>query len=158
MKLFSKKKEEEKKELPPLRFPEFPKEPKVPRYEPGITPTEASSIKQAVSPPRLEIPIRKPMARRPIMPMERRPVYEAPVEEPEEIQKRGRTLFVKIERYKEAVAKMEHIKDKIVEAEKILSKLDEMKRKEDEELARWHQDLETIKTKILSVDRSLFEG
>ena len=74
------------------------------------------------------------------------------------MQKRGQTLFVRIERYKEAVANMEHIKDKIIEAEKILGKLDELKRKEDEELTRWHQDLETIKTKILSVDKSLFEG
>lgn len=159
MKLFSKKKEEAKPELPPLKFPEFPKEPKVPRYEPGVTPNEAASIKQAVS-PRLEIPIRKPMAMRPMgpPPMERpaAPAYEAPREE--EVQTRGQTLFVKIERYREAVAKMEHIKDKIVEAEKILAKLDEMKRKEDEELSRWHQDLETIKNKIIAVDRNLFEG
>lgn len=153
MKLFSKKKEE-KPELPPLKFPEFPKEPKVPRFEPGISPAEAISIKQAVS-PKLEIPIRKPMVRRPSAPSMERPAYE-PHEE--EVQKRGQTLFVKIERYKEAAAKMEHIKDKIIEAEKILRKLDEMKRKEDEELIKWHQDLDTIKEKILSVDRSLFEG
>lgn len=155
MKLFSKKKEE-KPELPPLKFPEFPKEPKVPRYEP-VSPAETTAIKQAVSPPMLEIPIRKPMARRPVT------YPAAPMEAPyepreEEVQKRGQTLFVKIERYKEAAAKMEHIKEKIVEAEKILRKLDEMKRREDEELTRWHQDLNTIKEKILSVDRSLFEG
>jgi len=164
MKLFSKKKEEAKPELPPLKFPEFPKEQKVPRYEPGISPTEATSIKQAVS-PKLEMPIRKPMARRPISPapMER-PAYAAPArekpmrEEPEEVQKRGQTLFVQIDRYKEAAAKMEHIKEKITEAERILEKLDEMKSKEDEELTKWHHDLETIKSKILSVDKSLFEG
>lgn len=167
MKLFSKKKEEEKKELPPLRFPEFPKESRVPSYEQRISPAEAASIKQAVAPSvpeRLEIPIRKPMARRPApMPMER-PAYRAPAYEapsaPEErgIQTRGQTLFVKIERYKDAVMKMDHIKDKIIEAEKILAKLDELKSKEDEELTKWHQDLETIKHKILSVDKSLFEG
>lgn len=156
MKLFAKKKEEAKTELPPLKFPEFPKEQKVPSYEPGVTPGEATSIKEAVS-PRLEIPIRKPVARIPTFsqPIGReRPAYE----EREGIQKRGQTLFVKIERYKDATAKMDHIKDKIMEAERVLKKLDEMKRKEDEELIRWHQDLEVIKTKILSVDKSLFEG
>jgi len=161
MKLFSKKGEEAKPELPPLRFPEFPKEEaKVPSYEAGISPAEAASLKEAIQ-PRLEIPIRKPMMRPTAPPiMERQPVEESSYEEPEEKgnQKRGQTLFVKIERYKEAVAKMEHIKEKITEAEKILGKLDEMKRQEDEELIKWHQDLETIKTKILSVDRSLFEG
>jgi hypothetical protein len=161
MKLFSKKGEDAKPELPPLKFPEFPKEEsKVPSYEGGISPAEAASLKEAIQ-PRLEIPIRKPMMRPTSSPiMERSPVEESSYEEPEEkgIQKRGQTLFVKIERYKEAAAKMEHIKEKIIEAEKILSRLDEMKRQEDEELIRWHQDLETIKTKILSVDRNLFEG
>lgn len=161
MKLFSKKSEEAKPELSPLRFPEFPKEePKIPSYESGISASEAASIKEAITQPRLEIPIRKPMMMRPTMPQTMEQPAEKPYEEPEEkeIQKRGQTLFVQIERYKEAVAKMEHIKEKINEAEKILSKLDEMKRQEDEELLRWHEDLETIKNKILSVDRSIFEG
>lgn len=163
MKLFSKKREEAKPELPPLKFPEFPKEEtKVPSYESGISASEAASLKEAIQ-PRLEIPIRKPIMRPPVSQppfMERPRVEERRYEEPEEkgIQKRGQTLFVKIERYKEAVAKMDHIKEKIIEAEKVLSKLDEMKRQEDEELIRWHQDLETIKTKILSVDKNLFEG
>ncbi len=158
MKLFSKKSEEAKQELPPLKFPEFPKEePKIPSYE-GVSPAEAASIKEAIA-PRLEIPIRRPMMRPTVPLIMERPVKK-PYEEPEEkeIQKRGQTLFVQIDRYKEAVVKMEHIKEKIVEAEKILNKLDEMKRQEDEELLRWHEDLETIKNKILSVDRSLFEG
>lgn len=153
MKLFSKK--EEKPELPPLRFPEFPKEqPKVPAYEPGISPAEAASIKQAVTTPGLEIPIRKPMPTRPSF--TEKPAYVAPEHE-RETQKRGQTLFVKMERYKEAVSKMDHIKETITEAEKVLRKLDEIKRQEDEELSRWHQDLETIKSKILSIDKSLFE-
>lgn len=160
MKLFSKKTEESKPELPPLKFPEFPKEEtKIPSYEPGISPAEAASIKQAVTMPRLEIPIRKPMTRMPTTPTyAERSSYQEPAAEEKEVQKRGQTLFVKIERYKDAAAKMEHIKDKIIEAERILSMLDEMKAKEDEELSRWHQDLETIKGKILSVDKSLFEG
>lgn len=152
MKLFSKK--EAKPELPPLKFPEFPKEgPKVPAYESGISPAEAASIKQAITMPGLEIPIRKPMPVKPSF--TERPTYEAPERE-KEIQKRGQTLFVKIERYKDAVTKMEHIKETIIEAEKILKKLDEMKQEEDQELSKWHQDLEMIKSRILSVDKSLF--
>ncbi|MDP2909235.1 MAG: hypothetical protein Q8N77_05500 [Nanoarchaeota archaeon] len=154
MKLFSKK--EAKPELPPLKFPEFPKEePKIPAYEQGISPAEAASIKQAITMPGLEIPIRKPMPVRPTF--TEKPAYTAPEHE-RETQKRGQTLFIKMERYKEAIIKMEHIKETISEAEKILRKLDEIKRQEDEELARWHQDLEVIKSKILSIDNSLFEG
>ena len=160
MKLFSKKKEEAKSELPPLKFPEFPQGgSKVPKYESGISSEEASSIKEAVA-PKLEIPIRKPMTRKPILPPSapsyQKPMPTAPV--PGEIQKRGQALFVKMERYREAVEKMQHIKDKITEAERVLSHLDEIKRKEDEELTKWHQDLEIIKTKLLAVDRNLFGG
>jgi len=173
MKLFSKKSEEPKAELPPLKFPEFPKEESdIPSYESGISADEAASIKQAVNQPRLEIPIRKPLTPvRPVAPppveaphieepvYEERPQQPSPYEErsTEDLQKRGQTLFVKMERYKEAVAKMDHIKDRINEAEKILTKLDDLKRQEDEELARWHEDLGTIKEKILSIDKSLFE-
>jgi len=86
------------------------------------------------------------------------PEQEMPHEETHDIQHRGQTLFVKMERYKDALAKMDHIKEKITEAEKILKKLDEIKRQEDEELSRWHQDLEIIKNKILAVDKGIFEG
>ncbi len=165
MKLFSKKKEEPKPELPPLKFPEFPQESNVPSYNEE---SEAESIKQAVE-PSLDIPIRKPMGRSsPISPPPQEEIYnnepidktEAPsYQEPTTpgIQKRGQTLFVQIERYREAVTKMEHIKEKLAEAEKILSRLDDMKRKEDEELQKWHQDLESLRNKILSVDKNLFE-
>ncbi|MCG2717515.1 MAG: hypothetical protein L6408_01600 [Nanoarchaeota archaeon] len=161
MKLFSKKKEEAKHELPPLRFPEFPKEKKVPSYESDITPQEAVSLKEAVAPPNLEIPIRKPMPRSPIaapqraMPIAPEEGYGDPNQE---LQGRGQTLFVKIERYRNALAKMEHIKDKIMEAERVLANLDEMKRQEDQEITKWHQDLSLIKNKLLSVDKGLFEG
>ncbi len=40
---FFTKKKETKKELPPLKFPEFPK------YESEISPTETSQIREAVS-------------------------------------------------------------------------------------------------------------
>lgn len=162
MNLFSKKKEEAKPELPPLKFPEFPKEKKVPSYESEVTPQEAASLKEAVAPPNLEIPIRKPMPKAPVTPaMPKEPMAPEGQEygDPhEELQGRGQTLFVKIERYKNALAKMEHIKDKLMEAERILANLDEMKRQEDQELTKWHQDLSLIKNKLLSVDKGLFEG
>lgn len=155
MKLFSKKKEEPKPELPPLKFPEFPKEkPSIPAFEHTMPPSETAMIKRAVTPqPGVEIPIRKPLPQKTVAP-EPKPRYE----EPQEVQRKGQTLFVKIERYREATAKIEEIKSKIAEAEKILQNLDDMKRQEDEELKVWHQDIETIKSKILAIDREMFEG
>jgi len=196
MKLFSKKGEQEKQDLPPLKFPEFPKEPKIPSYkpepaaqpqaapkqepeqvakppqykpEPAAQPQptipEAKAIKQAISQKAtkenadLEIPIRKPAARQPIIPAaeERLQEYHYQPERPEEVQKRGQTLFVQIDRYKEAMARMENIKDKIIEAENVLKDLEELKLQENDDLIKWHQDLDIIKNKILAVDKTLFE-
>lgn len=158
MRLFSKKKDEPKPELPPLKFPEFPKEKQaIPPMEHRIPPSEATMIKKAVTPPpKWDIPIRKPVAPKfeAPEPVEPKPRYGGP----REVQTKGQTLFVKIERYREAVERIEQIKEKITEAEKVLRGLDEMKRREDEELIVWHQDLEAIKGKILAVDRELFEG
>lgn len=176
MKLFSKKKEEPKSELPPLRFPEFPKEkPSIPKFEHTIPPSETAMIKKAVTPPQpsIDIPIRKPVAQKAPEPeprpryeerpqYEEKPRYEEPQESHEklyeEVQRKGQTLFVKIERYREASAKIEDIKDKIAEAEKVLKNLTDAKREEDEELKMWHHDMETIKGKILAIDRELFGG
>lgn len=159
MGLFTKKKEEIKPELPPLKFPRFSKEAQPPVYEQEISPSEAASIKQSVSQNSersedLEIPIRRPIIRKSTSPPKATHLEHTS----KDLQKRGQTLFVKMERYKEAIVKMDSIKDKIIEAESILKKLDELKQKEEQDLTKWHQDLEIIKSKILSVDKSLFES
>src|SRR3989338_8440836 len=137
MGLFSRKKEgDEGEELPPLRFPEMGRERRLPRYESEISPAEASSIKEAVQ-PGLEIPIRKPRQYRPLPAVpEERPL---PMDEPQEMPlaemrespshlAQGRSMFVKVERYREALHKMNHLKDKLAEAEKILRRLDDLKK------------------------------
>ncbi|MEM4244717.1 MAG: hypothetical protein QXR60_00735 [Candidatus Nanoarchaeia archaeon] len=167
MGLFSKKKEEEKQELPPLKFPEFPKE--QPSYESTIAPSDQTMIKRAISPPpSLMIPIRKPMPEkeeyepeRPVMRprMEERPrprVEERPRME-EYRPQRERTLFIKVDKYKDILAKMEDIKAKIAESEKALQKLQEINTDEAHELKVWQEDLNKVKDTLIAIDRKLFE-
>jgi len=147
MGLFSKKKEEKPHELPPLKFPEFPKEQTVPLFE--KFPSETDNIKKAVSPSNLP---EEDLMERPFSPIRKNIIREQP---PNEVE--GNTLFVKIENFRLVKEKMEHIKDKISETEKILDKIDELRREEERELTMWSNDLNSIKTRLLTIDKNLFE-
>lgn len=144
---FTKKKvEEDKEELSPLplKFPEFSAE--IPKYDEEISPAEMGTIKEAVSSNEpLNIPMRKPM-------------FAAQEKEPFNVEEsKEKTLFIKMDNFKEAVSLMHNIKEKIQEAEKIAEKLNQIKEEEDSELSSWHQNLEEIKENLLSIDKELFE-
>jgi len=154
MKLFSRKEEkvkEEDLELPPLKFPEFPKE------RPILYRDEPDNIREAVG-KSVEIPLRKPMQlQKAIAPRQHELVSMHP-SQPQHSDniKEGRALFIKVERYKDSMSLMQNVKEKLEEAKKILQKLDSIKREEDQELQAWHQDLEEIKERLLTIDRTLF--
>jgi len=147
MGFFSKKKQEDKlQELPPLKFPEFPKEQRIPSFDAH---PETEDIKNAVSsPPNF-----------PESGFEKEELYTKPNDSMEgprnEVE--GNTLFVKIENFKSVKEKMDQIKDKIQETEKILDKIDELRKEEEHELTIWNNDLNSIKTRLLAIDKNLFE-
>jgi len=159
MGLFSKKKPEEKQELPPLKFPEFSKEPS---HE-SLTPSDQGVIKRTIVPPsNLMIPIRKPIAQkaeeipeeeRPRMRMEERP---RPREEYRPAQ-RERTIYVKVDKYRDVMAKMHEIRAKMGEAESIMRRLHEIRSQEEQELRMWESDMNRIKDTLIAIDRTLFD-
>lgn len=162
MGLFSKKKVEEKQELPPLKFPEFSKFKEEPHFE-SVNPSDQGIIKRTiVPPPNLMIPIRKP-----VQPKSEDMMMPMPEERPRQIErprpsefsppKRDRTLFVKIDKYKDVMAKMDTIREKIAESEKVLQRLQQIRGQEDHELKMWQEDLNRVKDTLVAVDRALFE-
>ena len=66
-------------------------------------------------------------------------------------------MFVKIEKYKEVVSTLDEIKNKLKDANDILVELNKIKEQEDHEISSWHSDLEAIKSKLLAIDKALFE-
>jgi len=66
-------------------------------------------------------------------------------------------IFVKLEKFKEAVEKFEQIKDKVMEIEETLKKLKNVKEKEDAELKSWEIEVISIKEKVENIDNSLFK-
>jgi len=137
MSLFGKKQEAEvKDELPPLKFPELPSDKQA---NTEISQNEQMAIKQAVAPAQqVELPQRT----------------EAPAIP---IQEEEKPLFVKIDKYREVISTMNQIKSKLKDADEILAELNKIKRQEDSEIETWHSDIETIKSKLMAIDKALFE-
>lgn len=69
----------------------------------------------------------------------------------------GKPLFIKIEKYKDAINDLENVKKRVREAESILKELERLKAEEEQEIENWKIEMEKIKIKLLDVDKKLFE-
>lgn len=65
-------------------------------------------------------------------------------------------IFVKIDKFKEALANFEIIKEKLLEIDDLLKKIKETKAREQEELDSWEKEVEDIKAKTQIIDERLF--
>ncbi len=118
-------------------------------YEPSI-----ADIKNEVSrdDDNFDIPERKPMIRPKLAPKmdeifsDRIPSFDD--EKP---------LFIKIDQYKDALKHLELLKSKIDDAEGLLKELDSVREEEEKKIEQWKADLNSVKEKLLAIDKSLFE-
>jgi len=65
-------------------------------------------------------------------------------------------IFVKIDKFHEALDNFNKIKEKILGIEKELKNINEIKNKEDEELKEWENEIQSIKARMDAIDNSLF--
>lgn len=131
---------------------EFPEFPRLPAKTPRI-PTYESPLKEFKTPEEFTFPERKPVFELPPVVRE-----EIPRVVREEIPREKQPIFVKLAKYREAVRLVKEINDKLQESEKILSHLLEIEAKEDAEIEKWKEELSSIKTKLMEIDRNLFEA
>jgi len=68
----------------------------------------------------------------------------------------GKSVFVKIDHYKELLDIMDFVKLKIQEAEREIEKLRSLRAKEDEEIDAWAEKLDDIKRKIAGLYSQVF--
>lgn len=127
MGLFNKK-EQIKEKIRPPTFPGLP-EHNFPTYEPSF-PSSSETIKRAVQSGESSRPL--------VLPEEK-------------------AIFVKVDKYKEAIDTLEIIKDKLKTTQVVLNELRELKKKEDAELEEWQSSIDEIKEKLTLVDNNLFE-
>ncbi|MBS3150657.1 hypothetical protein J4425_02540 [Candidatus Woesearchaeota archaeon] len=66
-------------------------------------------------------------------------------------------IFVKMDHYREAIDIVEKIKEKIKDIDRLVSDMQRMKTQEDEYLAKWHSEMEHVKTKLNKMDEILYD-
>jgi len=84
-------------------------------------------------------------------------VSKIPIGNMSEEKKTPKQVFVKIEKYEEAMDHATSIKNKIKDIEKLFDDLRNLKRDEDENLEKWQDTLNQIKDKLSMIDKNLFE-
>jgi len=180
MGLFGKKKKEGKREelpLPPAppRFPEmeevkraisFPNEelfmqpmPKMPFLQtPGSSedfPEPPISQKKVIEemPPREIVresrEIKPVRIIQPVIEMDRASKLRTKMKEP---------IFVKIEKFKDALASFEEIKEDLDNSFELLAKIRETREQEKEEIEKWEREITEIKEKIEGINSKLFSN
>ena len=72
------------------------------------------------------------------------------------ITKKIEPIYIRLDKFETTVEAFEEIQNKIMEIEKLLQKTREIKQKEEQELAEWEREIQMIKTRIDSIDKSIF--
>ncbi|MBI4154499.1 hypothetical protein HY498_00220 [Candidatus Woesearchaeota archaeon] len=123
----------------------------------------------------LEIPIRKPTFRPTLSPQALRiERYEEPQREPireykfeptripevkeyrEPIVHKEESIFVKVEKYEEARNLLSKVTEKLNETQKLISELERIKDEEESQLKSYQESVNSIKQKLVDIDKTLF--
>jgi len=150
---FFKKKEARELKLPELPSSEFPE---LPSEESQESPQQLRGLPQ--------LPMLSQFPQLPSLPQMQaeRTEKEVPFIRPmtmeigEERRSREGPIFIKIDKFKEAMANFELVKKKLHESSSLLEKIKETREKEEEELNQWSAELSVLKDKIGSIDRKIF--
>ena len=65
-------------------------------------------------------------------------------------------VFIRLDKFQMTLKTFEEIKNKIEEIEYLLKKTKEIKIKEEQELAEWEREMQIIKSRIDTIDKSIF--
>ncbi|MEM0465498.1 MAG: hypothetical protein QXW97_02240 [Candidatus Pacearchaeota archaeon] len=74
------------------------------------------------------------------------------------LEKREEPVYIRLDKFQLTINTFRELKEKIKEIENLLSKIREIKAREDKELDEWEREIETIKIKIESIDKEIFEN
>ncbi|MEK6909004.1 MAG: hypothetical protein AABX23_03055 [Nanoarchaeota archaeon] len=69
-----------------------------------------------------------------------------------------RPIFVKLDKFKEARESLVKISEKLDQMDELLKMIKDLKSKEDEEINSWEKDIESIKARILFINKEIFEN
>lgn len=65
-------------------------------------------------------------------------------------------IFVRIDKYQQALSQFQEIKKRIAEIDNLLRNIREIKTREEAELQQWEQEIQDAKSKLNSIDKTIF--
>jgi len=74
----------------------------------------------------------------------------------EESEKERGPVFIRIDKFEQALEIFKDTKEKIDDIEKLLSETKELKEREEEELSMWEKEIQEMKSQIEKVDKDIF--
>jgi len=74
----------------------------------------------------------------------------------EKMTKKLEPVFIRLDKFQTTLETFEEIKSKIQEIEELLARTKEIKQKEEQELADWEREIQTIKARIDLIDKTIF--
>jgi hypothetical protein len=66
-------------------------------------------------------------------------------------------VFVKVEEYRTIRDLLDAIKQRLSQARELLSKVNELKQQEDQQVEAWAHDIDDVEERLSSIDKSLLE-
>ena len=86
-----------------------------------------------------------------------RPInYPLPPASSQQNNNRREPLFVRIDKFESALRDFEDISIKIKRVEELITEIKELRDREDREFSEWEKDLQVVKSRLDSIDRTLF--
>ncbi|MBI2047243.1 hypothetical protein HYT26_03720 [Candidatus Pacearchaeota archaeon] len=140
-------------------LPSFPRSPSAERFS-------QAAIKQAVSEQgeELQLPSEDEAGIQPFpqslqvkLPKDGPRTFEIAEFKPEKSTLKAEPLFVRIDKFESAMNNFGEIKKKIGEIDRLLRDIKEVRNKEEAELTGWEREIETIKSRLDSIDKEIFE-
>ncbi len=102
----------------------------------------------------LEIPIRKPVFK-PNLSQDKEPPKQE-IKEFKPIHSKEDSIFVKVEKYEEARDLLTEIQSKLEETQTLISELDKSKEDEELQLKSYQESINSVKQKLIEIERTLF--
>jgi len=76
---------------------------------------------------------------------------------PRQLTKKAEPIFIRLDKFQNAVETFGEIREKINEIEELLKRTREIKIKEEQELEEWEREIQIIKSRIEAVDKNIFD-
>ncbi len=138
--------------IPRTSMPEIPGQ--LPRIETSSLPAFPNSpTAERFNQEMIKEAINQPLAQQKIEP-KRTFEVESPYQKP--LMKQAQPVFIRLDKFELTLSLFNEIRQKVGETENLLRKIKEVKQKEDLELSEWEKEVQAIKSRLESIDRTIF--